>query len=176
MRSKAVPKRLSVNDSHGDFRNLLAEELDARAELLLGKPRELGMMAGVEQDCTAVFLVGWHAKARSGGVLAHTINGFAFARGVVDLHEIQRFARDESRHRVVLARGVVRDAHVTHVALALPGAQGREICIGAFGEPPHGLPLAIGVAVSGVARPAAAKGAFVNLVVTADLGCRILIR
>jgi D-aminopeptidase len=32
-----------VNDSHGDFRNLLAEEIDGRAELLLGKPRELGI-------------------------------------------------------------------------------------------------------------------------------------
>ena len=69
-----------VNDSHGDFRNLLAEEIDARAELLLGKPRELGMMAGVDQNCVAVFLVGWHAKARTAGVLAHTMNGFAFAR------------------------------------------------------------------------------------------------
>jgi len=69
-----------VNDSHGDFRNLLVDELDPRVEVLLGKPRELGMMAGVDQDCSAAFLVGWHAKARTAGVLAHTINGFAFAR------------------------------------------------------------------------------------------------
>jgi D-amino peptidase len=73
-----------VNDSHGEFRNLLADEIDARAELLLGKPRELGMMAGVDRDCTATFLVGWHAKARTAGVLAHTINSFAFARVMVN--------------------------------------------------------------------------------------------
>ncbi len=73
-----------VNDSHGDFRNLLHAEIDPRAEVLLGKPRDLGMMAGIDQDCAAVFLVGWHAKARSAGVLAHTINSFAFARVVVN--------------------------------------------------------------------------------------------
>ena len=69
-----------VNDSHGEFRNLLPHELDPRVDVLLGKPRELGMMAGVDRDCAAVFLVGWHAKARTAGVLAHTINSFAFAR------------------------------------------------------------------------------------------------
>ena len=73
-----------VNDSHGDFANLIAESLDARAELLLGKPRDLGMMAGIDQDCAAVFLVGWHARARTAGVLAHTINSFAFARVMVN--------------------------------------------------------------------------------------------
>ena len=52
-----------VNDSHGEFRNLVVDDVDVRAELLLGKPRDLGMVAGIDQDCTAVFLVGWHAKA-----------------------------------------------------------------------------------------------------------------
>jgi D-amino peptidase len=69
-----------VNDSHGEFRNLLVDELDVRAEVLLGKPRDLGMMAGIDQDCSAVFLVGWHARAGTRGVLAHTISSFAFAR------------------------------------------------------------------------------------------------
>jgi D-amino peptidase len=72
-----------VNDSHGDYRNLLPDALDPRAQLVEGKPRELGMMAGVE-DCDAVFLVGWHARAQAAGVLSHTINSFAFARVVVD--------------------------------------------------------------------------------------------
>ena len=73
-----------VNDSHGDFRNLLADELDPRARYLQGKPRELGMMAGVDDGCAAVFMVGWHAKAGAPGVLAHTISSFAFARVVVN--------------------------------------------------------------------------------------------
>lgn len=67
-----------VNDSHGGFRNLLLDRLDARAQTITGKPRYLGMMAGVEQECDAVYMIGYHARAQSTGVLAHTINSFAF--------------------------------------------------------------------------------------------------
>ena len=68
-----------VNDSHGDYRNMPAELLDARAQYVLGKPRYLGMMAGVE-EVAAVCLVGYHSRAQGRGILAHTINSFAFAR------------------------------------------------------------------------------------------------
>jgi D-amino peptidase len=69
-----------VNDSHGDFRNMPAELLDARAQFVLGKPRYLGMMAGVEQGVDAVCMVGYHSRAQGRGILAHTTNSFAFAR------------------------------------------------------------------------------------------------
>ena len=69
-----------VNDSHGSFRNLLLDKLDERAQVVTGKPRYLGMMAGVEQQCDAVFMVGYHSKAQTAGILAHTINSFAFRR------------------------------------------------------------------------------------------------
>lgn len=69
-----------VNDSHGGFRNLVPEALDARARILLGKPRALGMVAGVEEGCDAVCMIGYHARSQSRGVLAHTINSGAFAR------------------------------------------------------------------------------------------------
>jgi D-amino peptidase len=81
-----------VNDSHGDFRNLLAEDIDRSVRLLQGKPRELGMMAGMDDGCIAVFLVGWHAKAMASGVLAHTINGTAFARVLVNGDEVGELA------------------------------------------------------------------------------------
>lgn len=77
-----------VNDSHGSFRNLLLDELDERAEMVTGKPRYLSMMAGVEQACDAVFMVGYHARAQAVGVLAHTINSFAFRRVVVNGMEL----------------------------------------------------------------------------------------
>lgn len=69
-----------VNDSHGGFRNLLPDQLDPRARLVLGKPRYLGMMSGLEEPCDAVFMVGYHARSQARGILAHTINSFAFAR------------------------------------------------------------------------------------------------
>jgi D-amino peptidase len=69
-----------VNDSHGGFRNLLPDLLDARAQVVLGKPRTLGMMAGLEYGAALVFMIGYHAKSQTRGILAHTINSFAFAR------------------------------------------------------------------------------------------------
>jgi len=69
-----------VNDSHGSFRNMPAELLDARAQAVMGKPRYLSMMAGVDDGVDAVCMIGYHSRAQGRGVLAHTINSFAFAR------------------------------------------------------------------------------------------------
>ncbi|CAG9180902.1 M55 family metallopeptidase [Cupriavidus respiraculi] len=69
-----------VNDSHGGFRNLVPDLLDPRARLVLGKPRYLGMMSGIESGCDGVCMVGYHGRAQSRGILAHTINSGAFAR------------------------------------------------------------------------------------------------
>ena len=69
-----------VNDSHGDFRNMPAELLDPRAQYVLGKPRYLGMMAGVDEGVDAVCMVGYHSRAQGRGILAHTTNSFAFSR------------------------------------------------------------------------------------------------
>jgi D-amino peptidase len=73
-----------VNDSHGGFRNLLPDLLDARARVVLGKPRTLGMMAGLEYGAALVFMIGYHARAQTGGILAHTINSGAFAQIRID--------------------------------------------------------------------------------------------
>jgi D-amino peptidase len=57
-----------------------AELLDPRAQFVLGKPRYLGMMAGVDQGVDAVCMVGYHSRAQGRGILAHTTNSFAFSR------------------------------------------------------------------------------------------------
>ncbi|AWQ06514.1 M55 family metallopeptidase [Bordetella bronchiseptica] len=77
-----------VNDSHGGFRNLLPDQLDERARLVLGKPRYLGMMGGLEEPCDAVFMIGYHSRSQGRGVLAHTINSFAFARVFINGMEL----------------------------------------------------------------------------------------
>jgi len=77
-----------VNDSHGDFRNMPAELLDARAQFVLGKPRYLGMMAGVDQNVDAVCMIGYHSRAQGRGILAHTTNSFAFARVIFNEQEM----------------------------------------------------------------------------------------
>jgi D-amino peptidase len=64
-----------VADAHGPFRNLLPEDLDRRARLVRGKPRPLGMLAGLDDDTDAVLFVGYHARSGRGpAVLAHTIS------------------------------------------------------------------------------------------------------
>lgn len=73
-------------DSHGSYRNLLLDELHPEARLISGKPRTGGMLAGLAEygPWDGVFLSGAHARAGSHGVLAHTINGQAFASVNVD--------------------------------------------------------------------------------------------
>jgi D-amino peptidase len=76
-----------VNDSHGDFRNMPPDLLDARAQQVMGKPRYLSMMAGVDQAVDAVCMIGYHSRGQGRGILAHTINSFAFAR--VSFNELE---------------------------------------------------------------------------------------
>ena len=71
---------VTVADSHGPMRNIIAEDLDPRAELVSGKPRPLSMIEGVEQGDAGVVLIGYHAAADNFGVLSHTIAGIAFRR------------------------------------------------------------------------------------------------
>ncbi|HEX2012162.1 MAG TPA: M55 family metallopeptidase [Roseateles sp.] len=78
-----------VNDSHGGFRNLLPDLLDARALVVQGKPRYLSMVAGVDEpDVAAVCMIGYHSRAQGRGILAHTINSFAFARVFLNGQEL----------------------------------------------------------------------------------------
>ncbi len=78
---EAGASEVLVNDSHGGFRNLLPDLLDPRALVVQGKPRYLSMVAGVDEPgVSAVCMVGYHSRAQGRGILAHTINSFAFGR------------------------------------------------------------------------------------------------
>ena len=70
-----------VNDSHGHMRNLLVEELHPSARLIRGALKPLCMLQGLQPNCDAVFLVGYHAMAGTGsGILNHTFSGSAVYR------------------------------------------------------------------------------------------------
>jgi D-amino peptidase len=65
-----------VNDSHGDMENLLPEEMDPRAELILGSPKVLSMMQGFGSEFDVALFVGYHASAGTqAAVLDHTYSG-----------------------------------------------------------------------------------------------------
>jgi D-amino peptidase len=69
-----------VSEAHAEFRNLLPELLDRRAELLRGTPKPDGMMAGLTSDIEAVLFIGYHGKAGTPrSVMAHTISGRVIA-------------------------------------------------------------------------------------------------
>jgi len=114
-----------VNDSHGGYRNMPAELLDARARAVQGKPRALGMMAGLETGVDAVCLVGWHARAQGRGVLAHTINSFAFARvwfGGRELGEAGIYGALAGEHGVPVVMASGDDVFVEELRPLFPGA------------------------------------------------------
>ncbi|MFM0293427.1 MULTISPECIES: M55 family metallopeptidase [Paraburkholderia] len=115
-----------VNDSHGGFRNLLPDLLDARAQVVLGKPRTLGMMAGLEYGAALVFMIGYHAMSQTHGILAHTINSFAFARvslNGVEVGEAGLYGAlaEEYGARVALLSG--DDVFAQETAPRFPGAR-----------------------------------------------------
>lgn len=61
-----------VNEAHASQRNLLLEELDARARMLTGYHKPLSMMQGIDTGVDGVVFLGYHAGAGVDGVLSHT--------------------------------------------------------------------------------------------------------
>ena len=64
-----------VNDSHGGMNNIKPADLHPAASIILGTPKPLMMMEGLDSDCQAALLIGYHTRMHSAGVLAHTISG-----------------------------------------------------------------------------------------------------
>ncbi|MBA2691959.1 MAG: M55 family metallopeptidase [Rubrobacter sp.] len=62
-----------VNEAHDGMRNIILEDLDERAEVIVGSRKPLSMMEGFE-DSDVAFFIGYHAMAGVGGVLSHTFN------------------------------------------------------------------------------------------------------
>ncbi len=52
-----------VADSHNVGLNLIPEDLDERASVVMGSPRPLSMMEGIDAGFDAAFLVGYHGMA-----------------------------------------------------------------------------------------------------------------
>jgi D-amino peptidase len=73
---QAGAEEVVVNDSHGTMLNLLQEELDARARVVRGRAKALGMVHGLDLGFDAAMFVGYHARAGGAdGVLNHTMRG-----------------------------------------------------------------------------------------------------
>jgi D-amino peptidase len=70
-----------VNEAHDGMRNILLEDLDPRAEVIVGQRKPLSMMQGFE-GADLAFFVGYHARAGTEGVLSHTFDSPTVVTGV----------------------------------------------------------------------------------------------
>lgn len=112
-----------INDSHGRFRNLLPDLIDSRAKIIQGKPRYLSMCSGIELHPDALFFIGHHAKSKSAGILAHTINGKAFSRiwiNDIELGEVGLYSALAAEFDVPIALVSGDDVLVQETRLFLP--------------------------------------------------------
>ena len=70
-----------VTDAHGNGENLLIEQLPADVRVIRSWPRQLGMVAGVDQQVDAVIFIGYHASTNNlKGVRAHTFSSATLTR------------------------------------------------------------------------------------------------
>ncbi len=73
---RAGVDRFVVNDSHGDMRNLVLEELDPGVEVISGADKPFSMGAGLDATFEFAFFVGYHASAGTErAVMDHTYAG-----------------------------------------------------------------------------------------------------
>lgn len=72
---EAGAKEIIVNDSHGTMRNLIPELLHSNAEYIIGSPKILAMMEGIDESFDAAILLGHHARMGQLGILNHSFNG-----------------------------------------------------------------------------------------------------
>ncbi|MGW7451295.1 M55 family metallopeptidase [Streptomyces sp. NPDC054787] len=88
-----------INEAHSTMRNLLLEDLDARAEMITGRHKSLSMVEGVQHgDVDGIAFVGYHTGAGSEGVLAHTylansitgvwVDGVRASEGLLNAHVV----------------------------------------------------------------------------------------
>lgn len=76
-----------VKDSHGNSKNLLIDQLEPGAKLISGHGAGFGgMMNGINRECTAGLLVGYHAMAGTkGAIMEHTLTGYVHRMTINDM-------------------------------------------------------------------------------------------
>src|SRR3979411_1606902 len=71
--ASAGARRFCVNDSHGTMHNIFADDVDPRAELLVGTAKPWSMGQGIDGGYDTCFFIGYHARpGHPRAVLDHT--------------------------------------------------------------------------------------------------------
>jgi len=130
-------KEVVVADSHNVGLNLIPDELDARASLIMGSPRPLCMMDGIHLGFDAAFLVGYHGKAGTADSnLVHIFNRRIAEVRVngIDIGEIGLSAGLAGFYKTPVALVTGDDQAVGEASRLLPGVETAEVkkAIGAY--------------------------------------------
>jgi D-amino peptidase len=125
---RAGATRFVVNDSHGDMRNFLVDELDQGVEVITGADKPLSMGAGLDPTFEVAFFVGYHASVGSErAIMDHTYGG----RTIYALRINGREQSEATLNAALAGSFGVRTALVTgdqatidEAATELPGIEG----------------------------------------------------
>ncbi len=78
---EAGATEIVVADSHGNGENLLIEQFPPEVRIVRSWPRQLGMMAGLDETVDAAIFIGYHASTNNpAGVRAHTFSSATLTR------------------------------------------------------------------------------------------------
>lgn len=78
---QAGATEIVVADSHGNGENLLIEQFPPEVHIVRSWPRQLGMMAGIDETVDAAIFIGYHASTNNpAGVRAHTFSSATLTR------------------------------------------------------------------------------------------------
>jgi D-amino peptidase len=69
---KAKADEIVVYDMHFYGHNVILEELHPAAKIVVGKPPKIRPPAGIDESFQALFMIGYHSMAGTGGLLNHT--------------------------------------------------------------------------------------------------------
>ncbi|WP_096435174.1 M55 family metallopeptidase [Alteribacter populi] len=72
---EAGATEILINDSHGTMRNLIPELVHNEADYIIGSPKMLAMMQGIDSSYDAAILLGHHARMGQDGILNHSFSG-----------------------------------------------------------------------------------------------------
>ena len=125
---RAGATRFVVNDSHGDMRNFLLDELDDGVEVISGADKPYSMSAGLDPTFEVAFFVGYHASVGSErAIMDHTYGG----RTIYALRVNGREQSEATLNAALAGSFGVRTALVTgdqatidEAAAELPGIEG----------------------------------------------------
>lgn len=125
---RAGATRFLVNDSHGDMRNFVLDELDEGVEVISGADKPYSMGAGLDPTFEVAFFVGYHASVGTErAIMDHTYGG----RTIYALRINGREQSEATLNAALAGTYGVRTALITgdratidQAAAELPGIEG----------------------------------------------------